>query len=205
MALIPKNDKYFEDFDAHIAIVRDMLRLLHTASQLPKLPEDLWEKTKVLEHKADSVVRDVLSRLERSFVTPIEREDIHLLAVTIDDVADAVDAAVNRMDIFEIREPTPELRDIASSLDEMGEQLVIAVTALRTMKPGVVRDATGRVDLLEEKIDSQFRTALRALFKRHPEAYELVRWKEVYDLLEMAADHGRHVARTLNHILVRHS
>ena len=87
----------------------------------------------------------------------------------------------------------------------MAEQLVVAVQALRTLKPGAVRDATTKVDLLEEKVDQLFRDAQRALFKRHPEAYDLVRWKEVYDHLEEAADHGRHIARTVNHILVRHS
>jgi uncharacterized protein Yka (UPF0111/DUF47 family) len=205
MALIPKNDKYFEDFDRHVAVVRKMTQTLKAAVEQPQIPQDLWPTMKALEHEADAIVRTVLSRLERSFITPIEREDIHLLAVTIDDMADALDAAANRMDIFDIREPTPDLRDIARALDEMGEELVIAIEALKTMKPGTVRDATGKVDLLEERIDGLFRSALKALFQRHPEAYDLVRWKEVYDLLEMAADHGRHIARAVNHIVVRHA
>jgi uncharacterized protein Yka (UPF0111/DUF47 family) len=205
MALIPRNDKYFEDFDRHVGIVQKMLKTLNAAVQQPKIPNDLWQQMKDLEHQADDVVRAVISRLEGSFVTPIEREDIHLLAVTIDDVADALDGAANRMDIFDIREPTQDLRLLVAALDEMGDQLVIAVTALRTMKPSIIRDATGKVDQLEEKIDSLFRSALKTLFQRRPEAYELVRWKEVYDILESAADHGRHIARTVNHIVVRHS
>jgi hypothetical protein len=205
MALIPKNDKYFEDFDRHIAIAREMLETISEGVSQPRIPEGMWQKVKSLETKADGVVREVLSQLERSFVTPIEREDIHLLAVTIDDMCDALHAAINRMDVFDIREPTPELREIVTALHEMAEQLVIAVSALRTLKPGVIREATGKVDFLEEKIDGLFRNALRTLFHRRPEAYDLVRWKEVYDILESAADHGRHIARTVNHILVRHS
>lgn len=205
MALIPKNDKYFEDFDRHVAVVRKMVHTLRTAVELPMIPQDLWPSMKKMEHEADSIVRDVLSRLERSFITPIEREDIHLLAVTIDDMADALDAATNRMDIFDIREATPDLRDIVRALDEMAAELVIAITALKTMKPSTVRDATGKVDLLEERIDELFRNSQKALFQRRPEAYELVRWKEVYDLLELAADHGRHIARAVNHIVVRHA
>lgn len=205
MALIPKNDKYFEDFDRHIALALKMVGVISEGVSQPRIPEGLWQTVKALETQADSIVRDVLSQLERSFVTPIEREDIHLLAVTIDDMCDALHAAVNRMDVFDIREPTPELREIVKALHEMAEQLVIAVSSLRTLKPGVIREATGKVDLLEEKIDTLFRSALRTLFQRKPEAYDLVRWKEVYDILESASDHGRHIARTVNHILVRHS
>jgi uncharacterized protein Yka (UPF0111/DUF47 family) len=205
MALIPKNDKYFEDFDRHIAVVRKMAHTLKAAVEQPMIPQDLWPSMKTLEHEADEIVRTILSRLERSFITPIEREDIHLLAVTIDDMADTLDAAANRMDVFDIREPNPDLRDIVRALDEMAEELCTAIQALKTMKPSTIRDATGKVDLLEERVDGLFRNALKQLFQRRPEAYDLVRWKEVYDLLEMAADHGRHIARAVNHIVVRHA
>jgi uncharacterized protein Yka (UPF0111/DUF47 family) len=204
-SLIPKNDKYFEDFDRHMGLVRAMTSKLREATAGARLSPELWPDIKAIESEADAVVKAVLSRLESSFVTPIEREDIHLLAVTIDDMADAVEAAVSRLDMFEIEEPTDDMRVIVTAIDEMAEQLVVAVQALRTLKPGIVRDATTKVDLLEEKVDGLFRSAQRALFKRHPEAYDLVRWKEVYDHLEEAADHGRHIARTVNHILVRHS
>lgn len=205
MNLIPKNDKYFEDFDRQMALVREMTSRLRKDVAGPTIPRDLRSAIKKLEVEADSVVKAVLSRLEDSFVTPIEREDIHLLTVNIDDMADAVEAATNLFDMFEIEEPTTELRAIANALDEMAEQLVVAVQALRTLKPGTVREATLKVDVLEERIDELFREAQRALFKRRPEAYDLVRWKEVYDHLEEASDHGRHIARTVNHILVRHS
>jgi predicted phosphate transport protein (TIGR00153 family) len=204
-SLIPKNDKYFDDFDAAIGVVREVTQLLRAAVDGERLPKDLWRRIKVLEHKADEVVRRVHVRLDESFVTPIEREDIHLLIVTIDDVADTIAAAVSRLDVYEIEEPTEELRALVRALDEMVEQLVIAVHSLRTLEPVKVREATGKVDVLEEKIDDLFRDSLRKLFNRHPEAFELVRWKDVYDNLEAAADHGRHVARTVNHILVRHS
>lgn len=204
-SLIPKNDKYFEDFDTAIAIVREITQALRAGVDQERLPKDLWRRIKALEVKADAVVRQVHVRLDESFVTPIEREDIHLLIVTIDDVADTIAAAVSRLDVYEIDTPTDDMRAIVRALDEMVEQLVIAVHALRTLKPINVREATGKVDVLEEKVDDIFREALRRLFQRHPEAFELVRWKDVYDNLEAAADHGRHVARTVNHILVRHS
>lgn len=205
MPLIPKNDAYFEDFDTAIALVRKMSQTLHEAVNQPKLPEGLWNRVKELETQADAIVRRCLTRLDETFVTPIEREDIHMLIVNIDDVADMIEAATSRVDIYEITEPTPELRTMVAALDEMVEQLVTAVQSLRTLKPVAVREATVKVDRLEEKIDTLYRDTLRVLFRRHPEAFDLVRWKDVYDLIEEASDRGRHVARTLNHILVRHS
>jgi predicted phosphate transport protein (TIGR00153 family) len=204
-SLIPKNDKYFEDFDAAIAIVREITKVLRDGVEQERLPKDLWKRIKALEVKADGVVRQCLLRLDETFVTPIEREDIHLLITNIDDVADAISAAASRIDLYEVEEATEDMRAIARALDQMSEQLEIAVRALRTLKPANVREATGKVDVLEEKIDDLFREALRRLFKRRPEAFDLVRMKDILDNLEAAADHGRHVARSVNHILVRHS
>ena len=84
-SLIPKNDKYFEDFDAAIAIVREITQALRQGVDQERIPKDLWRRIKGLEVKADDIVRRVHIRLDESFVTPIEREDIHLLIVTIDD------------------------------------------------------------------------------------------------------------------------
>lgn len=204
-SLIPKNDKYFEEFATAIKLVREMTSLLNGAIADEKLPSDLWRKIKALEVKADEVVRSVHTRLDESFVTPIEREDIHLLIVSIDDVADTVAAAVSRVDVYGIESATDDMRAIVRAVDEMVAQLEIAISALRTLKPAVVREATGKVDVFEEKVDDIFRDTLRRLFARHPEAFDLVRWKDVYDNLEAAADHARHVARVVNHILVRHS
>jgi uncharacterized protein Yka (UPF0111/DUF47 family) len=204
-SLIPKNDAYFEDFDAAIAIVREITRTLRDACELDAFPRDLWRRMKAMEVRADAVVKRVHVRLDESFVTPIEREDIHLLSVTIDDVADTTVAAASRLDVYAIEAPNDDMRAMVRTLDEMVEQLEVAVKSLRTLKPVTVREATAKVDVLEQKADDLYRDALRRLFARHPEAFELVRWKDVYESLEEASDHGRHVARTVNHILVRHS
>lgn len=204
-SLIPKNDAYFEDFDTAIRLVRDISRILRDGVEQPRIPEDLWRRIRAVEEEADSVTSRCLSRLEDSFVTPIEREDIHLLAVTLDDVGDALEKAANRLDMFGIETPNEDLRALAAGIDEMVEQLVICIQALRTLKPAVVRDSVNQVNVLEERIDHIFRDAQRKLFARRPEAYDLVRWKEVYDYLEMASNEGKRVARTVNHILVRHS
>lgn len=205
LRLLPRNDAYFADFDEAIALVSEMMQLVKAAVHLPKLPEGLSAQVKALESRGDQITKRCLMRLDHSFITPIEREDIHLLAVTIDDVADAIEAATNRFDIYGVTEPTEELRAIVDALDEMSDQLVLVVRAMRTLQPTDVHEATWRVSELEEKIDHIVREALRDLFKRRPEAYELLRWREIYGLLEDASDLGRQVARSVNHIVVRHS
>lgn len=203
--LLPRNDAYFEDFDEAVGLVCEMTRLMKKAVEQPRIPPELAKEIKALETKGDEITKRCLIRLDTSFITPIEREDIHLLAVTIDDVADALESATNRFDIYAITEPTPELRAIVAALDEMADQLVLVVSAMRTLQPTNVHEATWRVSELEEQIDRIVREALRSLFQRRPEAYELLRWREVYGLLEDASDFGRQVARTVNHIVVRHS
>jgi predicted phosphate transport protein (TIGR00153 family) len=150
---------------------------------------------KAMEVSADAIVKRVHIRLDESFVTPIEREDIHLLAVTIDDVADTTVAAASRLDVYAIEAPTDEMRAMVRTLDEMVEQLEVAVKALRTLKPLNVREATAKVDVLEEKADDLYREALRRLFARHPEAFELVRWKDVYERFERGTNKCADVAR----------
>jgi len=203
--LLPRNDDYFADFDEAVGLVCEMTRIMKEAVAQPVLPKDLAATIKALEVKGDVVTKRCLVRLDTSFVTPIEREDIHSLAVTIDDVADALEAATNRFDIFGVTEPTEALRAIVGALDEIAQQLVPVVSGVRTLQPAKVRDAAWKVSELEEKVDVLVREALRELFQRRPEAYELLRWREIYGILEQASDYGRNVARMVGHILVRHS
>jgi hypothetical protein len=202
---LPANEFYFDAFERHMALVREMLHVLSNAVAQPKLPTDLWERIKALEVEADGIVREVMTRLEASFVTPLERDDIHRLTNEIDDMADALQAAASRIDTYDITVPTAGLREMVAAIDEMTSQLAVAVRALRTLKPGVVRDATGRADMLEQKIDYAYRDILRHLFASHPEPYDLVRWKDVYGLLEHAADRGKTISQLVDRILVRHT
>lgn len=204
-SLIPKDESYFKDFEEGIAAVRKITRSLVAGFSGPTLAIDLHASVKAAEVEIDQVTKRTLGRLDTSFVTPIEREDIHLLAINIDDVADSIEVATSRLNLYRVEAATDELREMARVLDEMVGCLEDGIRALRTLDTAGVRGAIARVDNLEEKHDNLYRSALRGLFDRRPEAYDLVRWKEIYDMVEDAADHCRHVGRTLAHILVRHS
>ncbi|HMV69156.1 MAG TPA: DUF47 family protein [Myxococcota bacterium] len=204
-SLLPKNLSYFDDFDEAIGFARALVRTVREAADAGRFQADLTTRTKQLEKEADQIVRRCLARLDESFVTPIEREDIHTLIVEIDDISDKIEGCASRLDIYGISEPTPELKHMLALVDEMAERLGVAVKAIRTLDGEAIRNEVLRINELEERVDVLYRETLRGLFARRPEAYDLVRWKDIYDTVEDAADHCRYVGRTVNHILVRHS
>ena len=204
-SLIPKNDVYFTDFDEAAALASESIAIFATAVSQSPLPKSLGPDVLALEEKTAVITDRVLDRLDNSFITPIEREDIYRLITEIDGIADDMEGITGRMDVFGITEPTPELSAIAVVLSEMGTHVRTCIQALRTMDPKAVRDETRLVAALEEKVDDLYREALRSLFARRPEAWDLVRWKEIYDAVENVADDLLRIARTIGHILVRHS
>jgi uncharacterized protein Yka (UPF0111/DUF47 family) len=204
-SLLPKNLSYFDDFDEAIRIARSLVRTMREEADSGRFTPDLSVRTKAQEKEADQIVKRCLRRLDESFVTPIEREDIHTLIVEIDDISDKMEGCASRMDVYGITEPTPELKHMLALVDEMAERLGVAVTGIRTLDGAIIHAEVQRINELEERVDVLYRETLRTLFARRPEAYDLVRWKDIYDTVEDAADHCRYVARTVNHILVRHS
>ncbi len=204
-SLIPKNDAYFQDFDEAVTLVTRTVVAMKEGLAGPTIAPDLRARVREHEKAADVVVRRCTLRLNESFVTPIEREDILALITEIDDIADAVEGASSRFDIYGITEPTDALRRLVDVLEEICGALAVSVSALRTLEPTSIRESVAVVNGLEEKADEIYREALRALFARRPEAYDLLRWKEVYDCIENACDKGRMIARTIFHVLVRHS
>jgi uncharacterized protein Yka (UPF0111/DUF47 family) len=204
-SLIPRNDAYFDDFREASQLVLEIAQLMFDGVQAPTLPADLGERIHAVEARAHEVQRRCLHRLDTSFITPIEREDIHLLILTILDVAEMIEAAASRFEIYGIAGGDDPLRQMMGKVLEMAKIMEEAVGHLRTLDPARVRASTQRLRALEEEVDDIYRAALKALFARRPEAYELVARKELYDYVEEAADKARAVARTVDHILVRHS
>jgi len=203
--LMPKNDSYFDDFDEAVAFIVRIARAVEVG--LSSSPIDMVGLQKVfeLEAEADKVTSRCLSRLDASFVTPIEREDIQRLITGIDDVADHYEGFVTALDVYGITEPKPELVRMAAATRELCEALVQAVSSIRGLDPVVVRGATSQAKRLEDQVDGFHREALRTLFQARPDAYTLVAWKDLFDRLEDTSDKGREVALTVEHILVRHS
>ena len=166
----------------------------------------LWDKAdeiKEIEHKCDFLTHEIIQRLNRTFVTPLDREDIHTLARTLDDVMDAIDASATILRLYSIEAVRPGARELAHLVLESAEQVVLAVKALEKRK-GVAERAV-EINRLENEADRAHQAAVRSLFKDEKDAVVIIKWKEIFDFLEQATDRCEDVANLLEGVVVKHA
>ena len=163
------------------------------------------QKIKAIEHEADEVAHEVFDRLNRTFITPIDREDIARLAHALDEVIDAVYAATHRLVLFDIPEPTPEMQQFTDILEAQVKELVVSLAALR--KPATMgKEILPRgveMHRLENEADKLLYKTTAALFKGK-DAIVIMKYKELYEYLEYATDSCEDVADVLRDIVRKH-
>ena len=200
--LIPREEKFFADFttlaDRIVSGATLLERML--ASEPPAWDTAL--QIKQIEHECDSLTHNIIQRLNKTFVTPIDREDIHSLAKSLDDVMDAIDAAANVVRRFRMSPVRYGGRELASLTWQAAVQLKVAVEALER-RTGVHERAV-EVNRLENSADDVHDEALRRLFEEEKDALNVIKWKEVLDLLEEATDRCEDVANVLEGVVVKH-
>ena|ERR1051326_1127230 len=203
--IIPQDRVFYDLLERHIGLAAEATQefkfLLSHYSNL----EIERQKVKEIENTADSIGHEVFERLNRTFITPIDREDIARLAHAIDDVVDAVYAATNRLVLFEIPEPTPEMLEFIGLIEAQVKELVAGIAALR--KPNSLAKAIPphviEVHRLENLGDRLLNRVTAELFKSK-DAVRILKYKEVYEFLEGATDTCEDVADVLQDILRKH-
>ncbi len=206
MRLLPRDERFFELFTTVATLNVEAARTLRELFKAP--PEKrtyLVETIKRLEHQADQVTHELVTRLDRSFITPLDREDIHLLASRLDDVLDRIDGTARRSAIFRVEKPPEGVLVLADVIARATEQLLEAVKVLENAKPGVVVKACIEVKRLEEEGDSAYSEWLGRLFDEERDPIALVKWKEIYDTMEKTLDQAEDVANVLESIAIKHS
>jgi uncharacterized protein len=200
--LIPKEEKFFEDFTALADRIVSGATLLERmlASDPPNWDTAL--QIKQIEHECDSLTHDIIQRLNKTFVTPIDREDIHALATSLDDVMDAIDAASGVLRRYRMASLRYGARELASLTWQGAVQMKVAVEALDLRKG--VHERAVEVNRIENAADDVHDEALRRLFEEEKDAITLIKWKEVLDLLEEATDRCEDVANVLEGVVVKH-
>ena len=201
MRLIPRDEEFFKMFGSLASLLTQSARMLQELFGDPTHVNDKVAAIKKIEHEADQLTHDVIDRLDRTFVTPIDREDIHLLASRLDNVIDQIDGAARRFQMFRIavrREPAVELCAI---LIRMGEAIEAAVTNVK--KPSHVVERGREIKRLEEEGDALYHAAMGGLFEGTPDPLEVIKWKELYDKVEGALDECEDVANTLDSIALK--
>jgi uncharacterized protein len=201
--LIPREERFFDDFVELAGQIRRGAALLEEMLA-PVRP--IWDKAdeiKEVEHKCDYITHQVIQRLHRTFVTPLDREDIHTLARTLDDVMDAIDASAAIVRLYQIETVRPDARELARLVAISTEQVVTAMTALGR-RSGIGETAV-EINRLENESDRVHQSAVRRLFEEERDPITIMKWKEILDFLEEASDRCEDVADVLEGVVVKHA
>ncbi|MBN8216530.1 MAG: DUF47 domain-containing protein [Spirochaetes bacterium] len=202
--LIPTDDSFFDRFQEAAAILLEGSKvLLDLVGHPERIAEDA-AKLERLEHDADLKTHEILVKLDKSFITPIDREDIHALALALDDCMDYIEAVSERMMLYDLKAATPPMQEMAVVLGQQAVQIHAAMPLMKTLnyekiKPYLIE--TNRQENLGDKIARQ---AVAELFRGEKNPLEVMKWRDVYDFLEIATDKCEHVAGILEGILLKH-
>ena len=199
--LIPRDEEFFSMFAGLASRVTSSARLLHTLFSQPDRLAEHVAAIKAIEHEADVLTHDVIERINKSFVTPIDREDIHILASRLDDVIDLIDGTARRALMFRISNVSEYALKLTIVLIKAAEAIEGAVTNVK--RPKVVVEQSVKVKRLEEEGDALYHQAVGDLFVGDPDALNVIKWKELYDTIERALDQCEDVANTLQAISLK--
>jgi len=200
-SLFPREEDFFVLFRKQAALVREGCeQLLEMVTTFDRL-EERAKQLKEVEHRADVVTHEIFERLNRTFITPLEREDIHQLASNLDDVLDAVEAIGSRLFLFQVGQPPAEALRMAKILTECATQIEQAVDNLKKMNNLI--SFTMEINRLENEADGISRQVTADLFSGKHDLLDVMRWKEIYDRLEDAADKCEDVANAIESIVVK--
>jgi uncharacterized protein len=203
VSLIPRDKGFFDLFNALASKMKSSASLLKQMFDEPERLDHWVAAIKVVEHEADSLTHEVRSRLDRSFITPLDREDIHELAQELDTVVDLMDGTARRAAMFRIRESRVPAQRLAALLQRSVDELVQAVVDVKN--PRAVAQRTLEVKRIEEEGDAVFHDAVGALFEGTPDPIDVIKWKEIYDTLERALDRCQTAAILLESISLKNS
>lgn len=201
--LIPQDARFYELFES------DAENLAEAARQLSEMVDKFDRldqrviSIQALEKRGDGIDREITQRLENAFVTPFDREDIHLLSARLDDVVDYVQAIAETLVVYDVREPTDECRRLAKILAEQGVELASALRGLRSRK-GVIEHLE-RVHDLEHEADALSRAAVALLFRERRDPLDVIKWRDLYRELENGIDAAEDAAEAVERMLHKSS
>ena len=200
--LIPREEKFFSDFISLADRIVSGATLLERMLASDPPAWDTALQIKQIETECDGLTHSIIQRLNSTFVVPIDREDIHGLAKSLDDVMDAIDAAAAVMRRYRMSQLRYGARELASLTWQSAMQVKVAVEALERKKD--VHQLAVEVNRLENAADDVLDEALGRLFEEEKNAIAVMKWKEMFDLLEQATDRCEDVANTLESVVVKH-
>lgn len=206
MRLIPREEKFF---DMLAKISENVILGAKALEDLLNNYENIEEKAKKIldiEHEGDILVHEIIETLNRTFITPIDREDIHSLTSQMDDVLDYIEATADRFLLYKINKPTPDVLRMTKIVVEAIREVNKAIMELKDLKrPRRILDRCIEVNRLENEGDKISREIFAKLFESTNNTIDVIKWKEIYEHLEMATDKCEDVANTIESVVVKYA
>lgn len=200
-ALIPKEEKYFDDFREMITHIQQMAKYTEQLFGDEVVDKNIYLNIKPLELRCDEISSRIVKRLNKTFITPFDREDIFLLTKRLDDISDMLLGASSRIETFNITKKITNADKLASIIQLQTQELGVAIQDLKARR---INEAKAVKDL-ESEADQVYRNAMQELFANEKDAIELIKKKEILDLLERTSDKCQTVANVILSIFIKNA
>ncbi len=202
--LIPREEQYFDLFAQMTLYIEDAVRELKQMLADKRENYNAYsQRIKRLELACDEITHTISTKLNKSFITPFDREDIYLMSTALDDIVDLVDDAARAIVIFDIGEIRDYTCDFAGVLEKMGEELREIVAQLQ--KPKNITQRLLEIHRLENDGDDIYHAAIAELFHEDRDPLTVLKWKDIYEKLEAAVDRCEYVASIIESVIIKHT
>jgi len=203
---LPRETSFFDFFEQHALLTiegtKEFLSLVTTGANIAAKCRRISD----IEHETDTITHRCVEALHKTFITPIDRDSIHRLITRMDDVMDFVEAAAERLELYELVVMTNDVRDLADVLHRSAMQVEVAVRGLRTLgNTQATLKLCIDINRLENEADAILRRSVARLFKEEKDPIYIIKWKEVYENLESATDRCEDVANIIEGVILEHA
>jgi uncharacterized protein len=201
--LLPQRDVFFGFFENHAALCSEAAELLVHFVAPESKPGELFQQIKRLENEADTITHQCIEVLHKTFITPMDRQDIYRLITTLDDIADEIEDIAKLIFLYKLETFRPEAGELAEIVAASVKEVLSAVKELRKMKiTETIRSHFFNINHLENEADTIANQALGKLFDEEEDTKALIKWKEIYEHLESTTDVCEDVANIIEGIIL---
>jgi predicted phosphate transport protein (TIGR00153 family) len=205
---MPKNKIFYELFENVAGNAAKMGTILKEIIAEPDFDKraSLITKVEDLEHANDELTHNIFTELGRNFITPFDREDIHYLATSLDDIADYIYAAAKKINFYRINPNDTGMQKFAELIEQGANQVKIAVTELRDMKDmRKITEALVKINSIENQADDVFDFSIEKLFNTEPDAKEVIKKREIYQVMEIITDKCEDASNVIESIIIKYA
>lgn len=204
--LSPKNDKFFDLFIEYSEIILKSGEMLKAYIEDPSSTEEKFKAIKDVEHKGDEMLHVILGELGDSFITPIDREDIHAIGNNMDDILDFVEQTASRYVMYNVKSSRQQAVVMADLVIQATKEIKTVMTEFKNMKKNNnLTKGIDKINAIENEGDVTFRSAVRELFDNKESTLEIIVWKDIYECLENILDACEDVANIVEGVVMKHA